>query len=297
MGLISVTASRTGWRDEGALAGALAALPKGSAVTIMLHGFRFAPGVQGHDPHHHILSHSPDPTCWKAISWPRHLHLHRPMAGLGIGFGWPARGRLGTVAARAFEIGGVLADLIGTIRQARPDLQVNLIAHSLGARVALAALARLAAGDVARIVLLSGAEYRSHARAAMASPAGRHAQVLNVASGQNMVFDLLFRLCVPAPRLTDWALSGGMKDLAGWTDLFIDQAATRAALGRMGLRTAPPQGAICHWSTYLRPGLFGLYRAVLAPGAPDILDRLNAALALEARRSDKKRPRFGLLPL
>jgi hypothetical protein len=88
-----------------------------------------------------------------------------------------------------------------------------------------------------------------------------------------------------------------MKEVAGWTDLFIDQAATRAALGRMGMRTAPPKGVICHWSTYLRPGLFGLYRAVMAPGAPDILDRLNAALALEARRSDKKRPRLGLLPL
>ena len=297
MGLISITASENGWRDEGGLTAALVALPKGGTVTIMVHGYRFAPGVSGHDPHGHILSHTPDPGCWKAISWPRHLHLHRDKTGLGIGFGWNARGALGRVATRAFAMGRVLADLIAHIRSHRPDLAVNLIAHSLGVRVALSALHDLRAGDVARLVLLSGAEYRSRARAAMASPAGRSARVLNVASGENALFDLIFRLFVPAPRVTDWALSAGIADVAGWSDLFIDRAASRAALQRLGIRIRAPQGKICHWSSYLRPGLFRLYRAVFDPNTPDILDRLDHALAQETRKSAEKRPRWGLSPL
>lgn len=279
MGLIAITATQSGWCDAGGLTPALDALPKGAAVTIMIHGYRFAPGAQGHDPHAHILSQTPDPGCWKAISWPRHLHLHRAGAGLGIGFGWPARGRLGQVAARAFAIGAVLADLIAQIRDHRPDLSVNMIAHSLGARVALAALQGLRAGDVARLVLLSGAEYRSHARAAMASPAGGCARVLNVTSGENALFDMIFRLCVPAPTLWDRALAAGITDQARWSDLSIDRADTRAALQGLGIRIGVPQGRVCHWSTYLCPGLFRLYRAVFDPHSPDILDRLDHALA------------------
>ena len=297
MGLISITATARGWCDAGELTAALSAIPQGGTVTIMIHGYRFAPGISGHDPHGHILSQTPDPGCWKAISWPRHLHLHRAEGGLGIGFGWNARGSLGAVAARAFDMGHILADLIAQIRTRRPDLAINLIAHSLGARVALAALHGLRAGDVARLVLLSGAEYSSRARAAMASPAGRSARVLNVASGENALFDLIFRLCVPAPRVTDWALSAGIADVAGWSDLFIDRAASRAALQRLGIRMRAPQGKICHWSSYLRPGLFRLYRAVFDPNTPDILDRLDHALAQETRKSAEKRPRWGLSPL
>ncbi|WP_439137677.1 esterase/lipase family protein [Roseicyclus sp.] len=294
MGLISITASEGGWCDAGRLAGRLAMLPRGGTVTIMIHGYRFAPGIRGHDPHGHILSQHPDRGCWKAISWPRHLHLHRADGGLGIGFGWNARGSLGAVAARAFDIGQILADLIAQIRAQRPDLRINLIAHSLGARVALAALHRLRAGDVARLVLLSGAEYRSHARAAMVSPAGRGARVLNVASRENALFDLIFRILVPAPMLTDWALSAGIADLAGWSDLFIDRPHSRTALQRLGIRLRPHQGAICHWSSYLRPGLFRLYRAVFDPDAPDILDRLDHALAQESRKTAQKRAGWGL---
>lgn len=297
MGLISITASDSGWHDAGALTAALDALPMHGSITIMIHGYRFAPGISGHDPHGHILSHTPDPGCWKAISWPRHLHLNRAGAGLGIGFGWPARGSLRRVAARAFVIGAVLADLITRIRSHRPDVAVNVMAHSLGARVALAALHRLRAGDVSHLLLLSGAEYRSQARAAMRSPAGRSARVLNVASDANALFDLIFRLAVPAPQVRDWALSGGMTDLAGWSDLFIDRSSSRAALRRLGIRLPAPSAPICHWSSYLRPGLFALYRAVLDPKRADFLDQLDRVLCQEMRKSGKKRGLRGALPL
>jgi pimeloyl-ACP methyl ester carboxylesterase len=278
MALVSVSMEKAGWRADTDLSAALEALPANAAVTVMVHGFRFSPAVAAHDPHRHILSLAPPRGCWKAASWPRHLHLDRPGAGLGIGFGWHARGRLDRVAARAFEAGDGLAGLIGTVGRHRPDLQVNVIAHSLGARVALAALAGLPAGRVDRVILLSGAEYRDLARAAMDSPAGRAVQVLNVSSGENAPFDALFRLCVPAPRLTDWPLSAGLRGLPGWTDLRVDCPQSLAVLRHQGFPTRAPATRVCHWSTYLRPGLFRLYRAVCAPGPADLLPRLSAAL-------------------
>jgi hypothetical protein len=284
MALVSINASETAWHSDAPLMTALMALPASAAVTIMIHGFRFAPGVPGHDPHDHILSLRPVSDCWKAVSWPRHLHLDRTPADLGIAFGWPARGSLAQVARRAFAAGRVLADLIGHIRATRPDLNVHLFAHSLGARAALSALGLVGAGDVSRIILLSGAEYQGHARGAMASPAGRSARVLNVTSGENAPFDWAFRICVPAPTYADPLVSAGDGGLSGWTDLRIDCPDARAALLGLGRRIPPPKGRICHWSSYLRPGLFGLYRAVLGPTGSDVLDQLAGALAAQRRQ-------------
>lgn len=289
MGLVSVNADDME-HDPRAIANALAGLAPGAAVTVMIHGFRFSPSDPRHDPHNHILSLDVRRDCWKAVSWPRHLHLDRPGTGLGVGFGWSARGRLDHVAARAFDAGERLAALIGRIKARRPDVHVNIMAHSLGARVALAALADVPAGHVDRLILLSGAEYRGLAMAAMAGPAGRRVQVLNVTSGENAPFDALFRLSVPAPRLTDWPLSAGLADLPGWTDLRVDCPRVRAALGRLGFPTRAPATRICHWSTYLRPGLFRLYRAVCDPCDRTTLPRLNAALATVPARAPSPAP-------
>lgn len=289
MALVSVNAGSTG-QDRAGLAPALEALSPGAAVTLMIHGFRFCPSEARHDPHRHILSLEVRRDCWKAASWPRHLHLDRPGAGLGVGYGWPARGRLGQVAQRAFDVGQDLADVVRTVKRLRPDLHVNVMAHSLGARVALAALSDLPAGHVDRMILLSGAEYRGLALAAMSSPAGRRAQILNVTSGENTPFDALFRLSVPAPRLTDWPLSAGLAGLPGWTDLRVDCPRTLASLRRLGFPTRAPSTRICHWSTYLRPGLFRLYRAVCDPRDRAILPRLASALAAEDTHRPDRAP-------
>jgi len=278
MALVSVNATGTGWESATPLGPALQLLPQGASVTIMIHGFRFSPWDAGNNPHTHILSLSPRRDCWKAVSWPRHLQLDRAGAGLGIGFGWHARGSLTRVAARAFDLGTSLADMVRDIKRMRGDLRVFVLAHSLGARVALAALAELPPRHVDRIILLSGAEYRGLALAAMAAPAGRGARVLNVTSGENTLFDAMFRLGVPAPTLGDWPLSAGLRDTPGWTDLRVDCPQTLAVLRDFGIRTRAPATRVCHWSTYLRPGLFKLYRGVFDTGQPDLLPRLAASL-------------------
>ncbi len=278
MGLIEVNASVTGLSGMDALYAALEAQTTIRRVTVLTHGLRFAPGDPVHCPHSHILSFQPR-ACWKALSWPTHLHLDRRDDVLGVAFGWPARGPLPQVADRAFEIGQHMSHLIRAISVKRPDVRVNVMAHSLGARVALAALSDVPAGLVDTMILLSGAEYRATALAAMTSPAGRHARVLNVASRENAVFDGLFRLCVPAPTFGDRALSAGLRDVPGWVDLRIDCPRHHAELSRLGVRTTRGPGRVCHWSTYLKPGMFKLYRRILDPEDPALLPFLARRLA------------------
>lgn len=283
MALVSVNATETGWTDRDLLLAALKDLPRDAPVVIMIHGYRFSPWVAGEDPHRHILSAKPRKSCWKAVSWPRHMRLDRDGTGLGIGFGWHARGPLARVARRAFVIGKTLAALIRDIHGLRADLQVHILAHSLGARVALAALAELPPGTLRRIILLSGAEYRANARAAMTTPGAQGIDIVNVTSGENLLFDALFRLGVAPPAPSDWPISAGLPDLSGWKDLRVDCPGTLQMLRDAGYATRPPRTRICHWSTYLRPGLFRLYRDLCDPLARDPLPRLAPRLPRPAR--------------
>ncbi len=275
MDVIAVNWSPDGLSGLSCVQDALADLPLGGSVTIMIHGYRFSPNDPNRSPHHHILARVPRPGCWKAISWPRHLHLDRGAGRLGIAFGWPALGRLAPVAARAFAAGEGLARLISRIDALRPDLHVSLFAHSLGARVALRALRHAPAQSVHRAILLSGAEYRAEARRALDSPAGRHVRIVNVRSAENLPFDLAFRLCVTPPNITDLPLSGGLRDAANWTDLSIDCARTRVMLRALGHTITAPSTRFCHWSGYLRPGLFPLYRRLLDPSEARLLDSIR----------------------
>jgi pimeloyl-ACP methyl ester carboxylesterase len=289
MALLSVNAAGGEQGHEPAEAGTLDAaldlLPEGRPVIVLIHGFRFSPYAPGTDPHGHIFSFEPTRECWKAISWPRHLHLDRPGAGLGIGFGWPANGALPRVSARAHDAGACLSRMLRKIRACRPDAPLQIMAHSLGARVALTALCAAPERAVQRMILLSGAEYRSAARKALTTPAAAGCEVLNVTSGENALFDLMFRLAVPAGSLSDKPLSAGLPELARWTDLRIDRAVERNALAALGHRIRPPATRICHWSGYMRPGIFGVYRRMLDPEDGAFPGRLRAALADAAIRN------------
>jgi pimeloyl-ACP methyl ester carboxylesterase len=214
---------------DGTLDGALDALPLGRPVTIMIHGYRFCPFSADHDPHRHILSLTPRSDCWKAVSWPRHLHLDRPGTGLGIGFGWPARGALPRVAWRAHDAGRGLGRMIDAIHRARPDVPVQIVAHSLGARVALTALETAPPAVIRRMIVMSGAEYRGAAERALTRHAASDTKILNVTSGENAAFDLMFRLAVAPPRPLDRPLSAGLRHRAGCIDLAIDAPGTRGA--------------------------------------------------------------------
>lgn len=251
------------------LAPALAALPARAPVIVLVHGYKYAPGHAARCPHRHILSLQPRPTA-RAMSWPRHLGFGRGDGdeGLCIAFGWRATGPVWNAHAEALRAGRALAAVIAGIRQMHP-VPVQVVCHSLGARVALAAFPHLPEGAIGRALLLAAAETRAGAEAALATPAGRGAEIVNVCSRENTVFDLLFRAAIHPHRPFARALGAGLgRADARWLDLRIDDAAVRDHLARRGFRIPPPARAVCHWSAYLRPGLFPLYRALLREGLP-----------------------------
>ena len=248
---------------DAALKAMLVDLPPGAPIVVLVHGYKFSPISGSACPHSHILSLNPQPGCKKAVSWPRHLGFGRGEAaeGLCIAFGWAARGTIWQAWRRAALAGVALADLIERIRVLRPD-GVDIVAHSLGARVTLAAVRALPARSVGRVVLMAAADYRGAAHAVLATPAGRTAEFVNITSRENDVFDCLMEWLLP--RRGDRALGAGLgRQKPNWLDIQMDCDATRAALADLGYRIPAPARRICHWSAYLRPGLFGLYRDLI----------------------------------
>lgn len=243
---------------------ALDCSPPGAPIIVLIHGYKYTPLHVSQCPHRHILSLTPLPTS-RAISWPRHLGFGRgdPEEGICISFGWNARGTIWQAHAEAERAGRALAELVAAIRTAR-RAPVHMVGHSLGARVALTAISHLPEGAVDRAILLAAAETRDGAKRALSTPAGRTAEFVNVVSRENTLFDLLYRAAIHPHRPAARALGSGLGGYEDrWLDLAIDSAATRAHLAGLGFRIPPPAHAACHWSAYLRPGLFPLYRAIL----------------------------------
>lgn len=236
-------------------------------VTVMIHGYRYQPGHLLNCPHRTLLAARPELRLPRVRAWPRHLGLRgQPGEGLGLAFGWLARGTIWQAHARAAHAGRGLADLVSMIHRLDPARPVNVVAHSLGARVALRALALDA--PLNRVILLAGAEFTDTAKAALSTTAGRRAQVLNVTSRENDLFDFVMERLVRAPRVGDRMLGHGCLSLPNVATLQLDHPETLHRLRRAGYPIASPERRVCHWSPYLRPGVFPLYRAMLSGTLP-----------------------------
>jgi len=251
-------------------------------IIIMTHGFKFAPGDGLDCPHAHILSPAPRSPSWKAVSWPQGLGLSTEPTcnqGLGIAFGWAGRGTIWQAYRQAGHAGRALACLIRMIHDIAPDKPIHLIAHSLGARVILTALRELPAHSITRAILLCGAEYIDTAVGALTAPAGRTADIINVTTRENDLFDFLMECLIPSPPDgRNRCLGRGLPDQANTLNLQLDHPATLARLSQAGYRIAPAKTRICHWSAYLRPGVFQFYRDLLFRSHVWPIDELQAAL-------------------
>jgi hypothetical protein len=253
------------------LAEALSGIPADAPITVLVHGFKFSPFEQAASPHSHIFALTPRPGCWKALSWPAALGFseYGREDGLCIAFGWPATAPMGArglrrVYARTEAAAEALAALLEAIAALTPGRRADVLAHSLGARVLLSAMARLKRPALGRAILMAPADFAGAARAALANPAAAEAELFSVLSGENALYDFLFERCVPAPARGDRALGRGLDGAPGrWVDIRIDCERSLAALAIRGLEIAPRARRFCHWSVYLRPGIFALYRALL----------------------------------
>lgn len=249
--------------DRDRLARKLDALPPDAPVVVMIHGWRYAPGFARDCPHGSILSLDPAPEDRRAVSWPRHLGLDGT-AGLGIALGWNAKCDPWRAYRRAGLAGEALARIAALVDSlsGRP---IQIIAHSMGARVALAALPLSRPGLIRRMVLLAAAETRTCARAMLDKSPG--VEVINVTTRENDLFDACFEWGLKLGLRTSIGQGLGQRR-AGWHDLWIDQTQTRKRLVELGHPLADPSRRICHWSPYLRPGTIALYRALIRGELP-----------------------------
>ncbi|MEL7344737.1 MAG: hypothetical protein AAFN59_07740 [Pseudomonadota bacterium] len=279
-----------------ALDAAFAALPPGAPIVLMIHGYKFSPRSYRHTPHRHILSIRTSKRAPRLISWPRHMRMAQtPQNGLAIAFGWEARGTLWRAHGRALQAAQALADLMNQIR-ARRYGAIDIMAHSLGARVALGAMERVDAHSIGRLILMSGAVFGSDAERALATPAGKTAEVINTTTRENAVFDAMFAGLVRPLAIWDAPISSGLaRPKRNWLDVAIDDPSTCSALAQLGFPIAAPRTRICHWSGYLRPGLFALYRALLHQRDDWPLERLRDAFpikpaAITSGKANRQRP-------
>lgn len=252
-------------------------------LVIMLHGYKYLPGTPKHCPHLSLF----DPTHpW---AWPHQLAL-TSMDATAIGFGWCARGNLRQIFDRAGALGSDLAETILRLHQIAPHRRIHVIAHSMGAEVTFSALSQLPAGAVDRLIMLTGAAYRSRAEEALQTPAGRTAELINITSRENDFFDFALECLVPAPRRGDRVLGTGITAPNAVT-LQLDCARTLAALARLGHDIQPSDRRICHWSSYTRPGAMTFYAACLSETQAPTLAQLQRA------RPDSPAPRWTRLSL
>ena len=311
MAYLGITASDDGLSVAGGgndvashLADLLPDVPAEAPIVVMIHGYRFHPGITEVDPHRLLFSHRPDRTGWKIRSWPGGLGFdeHDCGSGLAIGFAWPARERhlpsllrqrctgFAHVYERAALFGRHLADLITTVQRLVPGRRIDIIAHSLGARVALCSLRYLETAPQ-RMILLGAAEFNSTAREHI--EAGGRAgtpQVYNITARANDFYDLMFETFAPRRRWSDRAVGlGPVSDLPHWLDIQIDRTDVTAWINAQGVRLRPSEVRFCHWSFYTRAGAFDLYQAILRRRPGWDITTLRAAPCFLRREADRER--------
>jgi pimeloyl-ACP methyl ester carboxylesterase len=144
--------------------------------------------------------------------------------------------------ATPYEKAGVeakgLAELVNSLRQISPDSPVDVVAHRLGARVALMAV-RTARSKMWRRLLLSNAfEYSARTLTALDCPMGRHLSFHNLIMQSNNITTFFFDRLGPKPGPADHAICFGYKFAhSNWSEVPDNSKAATKLLLDMGANT------------------------------------------------------------
>ncbi len=285
MAYFGITATEGGLRaaarGEEVVAGLrrlLAGTGPDAPIVVLIHGYKFHPDRPDADPHRSLFSLQPEGGDWRIRSWPEGLGFAEDagQSGLCVGFAWPAsaphlasllatgRNGFARVYDRAGAYGIRLAELVALLQRLAPGRPVDVLAHSLGARVALAALPHLTQAP-GRMVLLGAAEFGAEARGFLAAArAPRPTQVYNVTSRANDLYDLMLERFAPRRHRGDRAIGAGLGvPHAAWLDLQLDRPEVTAWINAQGIPLTAPDARLCHWSFYTREGALAVYQAIL----------------------------------
>lgn len=245
-------------------------------IVVLVHGYKFDAARGDADPHRSLYAFRPLAESGRIRSWPAGLGFSDDggESGLCIGYAWPSRppplresliGRCSgfrSVYERAGRYGARLAEVLTLLQRLAPERPVDVLAHSLGARVALAALPHLTEPP-GRLVLLGAAEFGERARAFLAG-APRTPEVYNIVQRSNDIYDTLFALFAPRSGRGDRPVGQGLgSPHPGWLDLELDRPDLTQWINAQGIPLAPSPRGPCHWSFYTRAGALAVYEAIL----------------------------------
>ncbi|HEY1187087.1 MAG TPA: hypothetical protein VGE74_05485 [Gemmata sp.] len=193
---------------------------------------------------------------------------------------------------RAERAGEVLARAIQATSTALPDTPVDLFCHSLGSRVVLQSLRKIAEWEkqgvaefkgvlrrVGRVILVGGAEYAVHAQGVLDALRDAGAKdgplFYNFMARRDRVLDILAQKCRPVDKnLTRTiglvGLDTAQKDKR-WIDLQIDKVDGAHPLNRwlkdkrngMAVAGADRFGVLNHWYYFTDKGNMDVFRAIL----------------------------------
>ena len=184
--------------------------------------------------------------------------------------------------------------MVALLQRLAPGRPVDLLAHSLGARVALAALPHLVEVP-GRVILLGAAELDGRVHEVLgAVRAPRPPQIYNVTARSNDLCDWALETFAPRCGRGERAIGAGLNaDLPDWLDLQLDRAEVTDWINAQGIRLPPADARFCHWSFYTRDGALAVYQAILQrrPGWDIASLRATACLAPQEPRWSRLLPR------
>lgn len=278
-------------------------LRKNAPIIVLIHGFMMDVRDRGSSNPNCFLYHfnaerSSADRYRRSVSWPLGLGFSEERddgkEGLCIALGWQGRDSLGEAWGRgrrrfglayeaAGQTGSALAKLFEVIAEAYPERQVDVFAHSLGARVALSALATVPNANLGRFLLLNPAEFTEPAIAAMTCAGSAAPEVFSFSSRENAFFDILLEQFAPRSAVSGERARHSLGRRRepnlhpSWLDIRLCAPSVQNWLTAQRL---PIQGyrIACHWGVYNRPEMMALYARLLRQPSLHPINELRAAL-------------------